>query len=85
MNCNNIPINRALSVLLILVLSCASGATLAQDDDTPEAVNKTFDTPNSAPSAAPPEPQAANENSPTDYQASEEISQDLSVSFPADI
>jgi hypothetical protein len=85
MNFNNTPINRALSVLLMFILSCASGTMLAQDDDKPEAVSKTFDTPNSAPSAAPPEPQAANENSPTDYQASEEISQDLSVSFPADI
>ena len=32
-----------------------------------------------------PEPEPPEENDPFDYEASEEISEDLSVSFPVDI
>lgn len=83
MNLNKALINRLLYVLLIL--SCASGYSWSQESDKPEADRKTIDAPIQAPNADTSEPQVINESSPTDYQASEEISQDLSVSFPADI
>ena len=78
-------INRSLYALLVVSLSCTGAYTWSQESDKPDADSKTIDAPDQGANADTPEPQAISENSPSDYEASEEISQDRSVSFPADI
>jgi hypothetical protein len=85
MSLNKSPINRPLYALLVLILCCAPTYSWSQDSQEPDTDSKTTDAPDQAANTDTPEPQTKNENSPSDYQASEEISQDLSVSFPADI
>jgi hypothetical protein len=83
------------AVLLVLLLGAASlhaqtdpapqagAATDAavQNTDTAAADQPTATPEETAPQAAP----ASSSRSPFDYQSSEEISEDLSVSFPVDI
>ena len=88
MSVNKTLINRPLYALLVLILSCSPAYTWSQESDKPDADSKTTvapDAPDQGAKADTPEPQAISENSPSDYEASEEISQDRSVSFPADI
>jgi hypothetical protein len=78
--------------ICLLLLAMATTQTLAQEEpgaaETPPAQTEA----GSGEVAATPEPDPAvdqaatgNETSPFDYRASEEISEDLSVSFPVDI
>ena len=85
MNMDKTLISRPLYALLVLILCCAPTYSWSQDSQEPDTDSKTTDAQDDATNADTPEPKAINENSPSDYQASEEISQDLSVSFPADI
>ena len=85
MSLNKSPVNRTLHALLVLILCSASTASWSQDSQEPDTDSKTTDAQEQGANADTPEPQVTNESSPSDYQASEEISQDLSVSFPADI
>jgi hypothetical protein len=86
MSWSKTPISsRSLCTLLVFILSCAPTYSWSQDSQEPDTDSKTTDAQDQGADADTPEPQAINENSPSDYQASEEISQDLSVSFPADI
>ena len=82
---------RALAVaILSLVLGAAplhaQHATDAPEQDAKETQknqeNPPADKPVTAPATRPP---ATNNDSPFDYRSSEEISEDLSVSFPVDI
>ncbi|RLA48359.1 MAG: hypothetical protein DRR04_01275 [Gammaproteobacteria bacterium] len=79
---------RSLTVaILSLVLGaaplCAQQATEPPEQDTKETQKSPpADEPGATPATP---PQAANNNSPFDYRSSEEISEDLSVSFPVDI
>ena len=83
--------NRILTVAtLCLVLGaaplCAQQTTEAPQQDSKETPksqdNQAADKPVAPPAALPP---ATNNDSPFDYRSSEEISEDLSVSFPVDI
>jgi hypothetical protein len=85
MSLNKTPIIRPLYALLVLILCCAPIYSWSQESEKPDDDSKTTDAPDQATNADTSEPQSINESSPSDYQASEEISQDLSVSFPADI
>lgn len=65
---------------LLLLMLLATGLARAQDPadpNTPTAAN--------APAAAEAPAPRQQDDSPFDYQASEQISEDLSVSFPVDI
>jgi len=73
-----LPINGLIPVLLALLLGSGSLAVWAQEKAEPEPDTDSNTTEQ-------PAPDNSNENSPFDYQASEEISQDLSVSYPVDI
>jgi hypothetical protein len=85
MSLNKTPIIRPLYALLVLILCCAPIYSWSQDSQEPDTDSKTTDTQEQTANADTTEAPAANESSPSDYQASEEISQDRSVSFPADI
>ena len=85
---------RSALIILTLTASAASAPLWAQQDDQPdkkptatesseEAVENPKDT-QSEPDASPAE-SGDDRPSPFDYEASEEISEDLSVSFPVDI
>ena len=86
-----LPVNSLIPALLVLLLGCGSLAVWAQEkaESPPDADADSNSTSSTAPaattSAEQPVPDNSSENSPFDYQASEEISQDLSVSFPVDI
>ena len=87
MRWKTLPVNGLNSALLMLMLlGCGSLSARAQEESEPQA-----ETDSSTPAAITttpaeqPAPDKTSENSPSDYQASEEISQDLSVSFPVDI
>jgi len=69
-------------LLYTLILTCllAATAALAQPASTGEKPEE-----DSARQDTTPEPEPPEENDPFDYEASEEISEDLSVSFPVDI
>lgn len=71
---------------LLLTLLLGSTALVAQETDPQEPAPKDEAPATTEPAAQPaaPEP-AANDDSPFDYRSSEEISEDLSVSFPVDI
>ena len=75
--------------LLVLVLGCNLPAAWSQEspeaDTPPPAQPKTADNPEPTQSNGAPSADPIDETSPFDYQASEEISQDRSVSFPVDI
>ncbi|MEP0203803.1 MAG: hypothetical protein ABJ084_06005 [Halioglobus sp.] len=81
-----------LAVALLLVLSLAGTAAWAQQPNasatTVESPAPTAKEPNTATAPAPradERPVADANGNPYDYQSSEEISEDLSVSFPVDI
>lgn len=82
---------RALAGMLALYCACSMTPALAQegpDSDTvtaPETPAPAVrdDTPDPVP--AKPDANTDNTDSPFDYRSSEEISEDLSVSFPVDI
>jgi hypothetical protein len=83
---------KPLALALLVTLSVAGAVTWAQQPGAPAAetsapVKATVEEPNTAtPAARAPEQPIADDNgSPYDYQSSEEISEDLSVSFPVDI
>ncbi len=82
MNSSNSPGGWArLFALCVLLASGAAGAAdepaASEPADNPPAVTESAPTP-----AA---PAAGSADSPSDYEASEQISEDLSVSFPVDI
>ncbi len=82
------PLIPTLLGLLLLAVCCGAWsqqpvqADPASGTEKPATANATD---NQAGEEAPPPVPSVNETSPFDYQASEEISQDLSVSFPVDI
>ena len=71
------------ATLLSLLLALGGAAVLAQQDTEPadetDSAEQAEDTP------APDEATTDDDGSPFDYQASEQISEDRSVSFPVDI
>lgn len=74
--------------LLTLVLCGTAQGTWAQDAAVEAAQPETTTKESEAPQKTAPEkntPAPTKDDSPFDYEASEEISQDLSVSFPVDI
>jgi len=84
---------RALAATL-LVLSLGAAQVSAQQAAQDEAEQPTRETPPAAPAAATPDAVSKTpdtpargtlQDSPFDYESSEEISKDLSVSFPVDI
>jgi hypothetical protein len=77
-------ISRTLSATMALAMLLSSAAVPAQQDSGEPASTEAGD---SAETAAPavPERSAAADRSPSDYRPSEQISEDLSVSFPVDI
>jgi hypothetical protein len=93
MRWKTLPVNRLIPALLVLLLSCAPLGAWAQEKAEPEQDTGSSTTEPTTPATTPattssaeqPAPGNNNDNSPFDYQASEEISQDLSVSFPVDI
>jgi hypothetical protein len=83
---------KPLALSLLVTLSVSGAAAWAQQPGASAAeksapVATTAEEPNTAtPAARAPEQPIADDNgSPYDYQSSEEISEDLSVSFPVDI
>ena len=88
-----LPVNGMIRTLMVLLLGAGLTGAWAQEQASPDSdpsVEAPADTSTSEPpgqAASPNAPAAdrSNENSPFDYQASEEISQDRSVSFPVDI
>jgi len=73
---------------LLLTLLLGSTALVAQETDPQESAPKDEAPATAEPAAKPATPApapAANDDSPFDYRSSEEISEDLSVSFPVDI
>jgi len=92
-----LPVNRLIYALLALLLGWGSLSAWSQQEPGADADSeRTSGSPSStsASTTEPPEQagrpdkraaEPVNEDSPFDYQASEEISQDLSVSFPVDI
>lgn len=89
MSWKTLPVDGLIRTLLTLLLGF--GALTAESQEQQEtgaksdAEPKTVETPARAESNSTPAAGPINKNSPFDYQASEEISQDLSVSFPVDI
>ena len=73
---------RHLPALLLLVVA-SSGAALAQPEADPAA--DAADPAAQGDTAAPAPPRAEDTRAADDYEASEQISEDLSVSFPVDI
>ena len=82
---------RALTVAILSLVLGAAPLSAQQATDAPQQDAKetqksqespTADKPATAPAARPP---ATTNDSPFDYRSSEEISEDLSVSFPVDI
>ncbi|MDZ7783021.1 MAG: hypothetical protein U5K56_08875 [Halioglobus sp.] len=81
---------RCALLALVLAVAALPAPLWAQQDEKPTATEsseeavKTPEETQSEPDASPPE-SAEDPPSPFDYEASEEISEDLSVSFPVDI
>ncbi len=73
--------------LLTLIIAFGSGAAFALDEPEPDAsASATSETRPAATASQPAAASAGNtDDSPFDYEASEQISEDLSVSFPVDI
>ena len=80
---------RIMALLLLTLVLCSNAQIIwAQDAAVETAQAKTKPKESEAPKKTAPEkitPAPASNDSPFDYEASEEISQDLSVSFPVDI
>jgi hypothetical protein len=74
---------RLLYTLILTSLLATPAGVLGQSssEEKPEQGAATQD----SPTAKTPDPEPPEENDPFDYEASEEISKDLSVSFPVDI
>ena len=71
---------------LWLTLLLGSTALVAQETEPQEPAPKDKTPATAEPAAKPATPApTANDDSPFDYRSSEEISEDLSVSFPVDI
>lgn len=72
--------------LLVILLLCPYGVALAQETEVEEE-QPVVEEKGEADEQAPPAPEAdtERERSPHDYRPSEDISEDLSVSFPVDI
>ena len=71
---------------LLLTLLLGSATLVAQEADPQEPAPKDEAPATAEPAAQPATPAPpANDDSPFDYRSSEEISEDLSVSFPVDI
>jgi hypothetical protein len=93
MNLSTPAVKRLIPTLLgLLLLAVCSGAWSqqpAQPDPAPASApdreKSATATDEQAAQETPPPTAPVTETSPFDYQASEEISQDLSVSFPVDI
>ena len=87
MRWKTLPVNGLISTLLILLLGCGSlpGWSQEEPEPTTDSSSETAQSPGDAVKADKPTPDPIDESSPFDYQASEEISQDLSVSYPVDI
>lgn len=97
----NFRIKRGLILSLLLLILCGGAWSLAaQQDPPPESVKEvpatspqTIEKPLTTPPAAtdvttssdPTPPDEDIDSAPFDYQSSEKISEDLSVSFPVDI
>lgn len=76
-------INRAIAAISLILLLATS--TQAQDAQAPEESAESNDSDTSSqPRAEEPAP-GQRDDSPFDYKSSEQISEDLSVSFPVDI
>ncbi len=82
-------LKRTITLLLVTLALCGTVQTIwAQDAAVETAQPKANTKESEAPQKAAAEkitPATASNDSPFDYEASEEISQDLSVSFPVDI
>ena len=82
-------LKRIITLLLLTLVLCGTVQVIWAQDAAVEAAQPKTDTKESeAPQKAAPEkitPAPASNDSPFDYEASEEISQDLSVSYPVDI
>jgi hypothetical protein len=80
---------RIMTLLLLTLVLCSNAQIIWAQDAAGNAAQPKTDTKESeAPQKTAPEkttPTPASNGSPFDYEASEEISQDLSVSFPVDI
>jgi hypothetical protein len=80
---------RIIALLLLTLVLCSNAQIIWAQDAAENAAQTKTDTKESeaAQKAAPEKttPPPASNGSPFDYEASEEISQDLSVSFPVDI
>lgn len=75
---------RAATGLLLLALLHHAGGLAQETPEQPEAAGD--EVANSQPVEEPtPEPAPASSEDPFDYEATEQISEDLSVSFPVDI
>ncbi|MFT6287891.1 MAG: hypothetical protein ACJA09_002648 [Alcanivorax sp.] len=70
------------TVCLLLSLTAGAVAQSAPNDPNEPANSRELSAGEQAPEANPGDPQVG---SPFDYKSSEEISEDLSVSFPVDI
>lgn len=79
----NAVIRTAIAALLLVLLynsgSHAQEAPEAQEPASQEPADK------QAAEEVPPEPAKSSDEDPFDYEATEQISEDLSVSFPVDI
>jgi len=82
-------LTKVAGVLLVMVLGWNIPGAWSQEAPEPNvdssAESGTAERPEPTPRTATPVPDPIDETSPFDYQASEEISQDRSVSFPVDI
>ena len=87
MNAKILPVKILMRSLLVLLLGFGVATAWSQPEPEPDAEAAAPAETTAVPAASPDKAAAdpINENSPIDYQASEEISQDLSVSFPVDI
>ena len=93
MSWKKLPANGLIRTLMVLLLGAGLTGAWAQEAPNPDsgpsveapADTGTTEAPEQAASPSAPAADPTNESSPFDYQASEEISQDLSVSFPVDI
>jgi hypothetical protein len=70
---------RSITTVLMVIAALLAGVALAQPEEPEEPQDD-----EAAQEAAAPTPRAA-ERAPDEYEASEQISEDLAVSFPVDI
>ncbi len=77
--------HKTLALLLALWVAPALAQTAKDTPEPPPAQESSPAPADDATEPAPPPASAAPDRNPSDYEASEQISEDLSVSFPADI